>query len=337
MAQQDALQDRNRFSSLIVQQGSTGTANTGTETMRVGGDSTSGAMYVYDLAPAGSLSVGSITVSSIDSVGTINSGTLNSVGTIPGVGTITNIGSISVIGTMPSISVGNPTGGTTDLVIRVGNIGTIESGTFTVSNPTGTTVQFNNGTVDLLRAGTITTLPNIPGGTLGLVTTVTNLSNGTIQSSGTTTGVGTITNMGSVTNVGQVYNAGTIQNILGGTVKDDGRTGRNVLTYGTTFGAGASGYGTLIGSASVGVGTFTWVQDVSVNNPYGSVRIMVGFGTALQGTSCLVNGIYGTNTGVGIEKSYSKAVNAGMTNQDLVVYLGGAGTVDVNVSYFISA
>lgn len=565
MAQHDAVQDRNRVHTLLALQGSTGTANTGTETVAVGADETTGAIYVYNLAPAGSLSVGSITVSAIDSVGTINTGTITAVealpdlpggtidqitggsivvtagtvtttlalntgtittgslaaigqvhnaGTIAGLpdlpggtidqitggsivvtagtvtttlaldtgtittgslaaigqvhnagtvaalpdlpggtidqittgsivvtagtvtttlaldtGTITtgslaNIGYIHEIGTMPAISIGESTGGTLDLITRVGNVGTLEVGTVTVSNPTGTTVtvdhgtitlsnptgttvQFNNGTVNLLNAGTITrlengtiglvtrvgnvgtievgtisTLPNIPGGTLGvvsavsmlnagtlttipnipggtigvvsnitngtiritagtvnslvggtlgLVTTVTNLSNGTIQSSGTTTGVGT------VSNIAVVHNAGTVQNINFGTVRLDPRPSKNVLTYGTTFAGTAAAYGTLVGSAAVGAGTYTWVQDISVNNPYGTVRTMVGFGTALQGTSCLVNGIFGTQTGVGIQKSYSDAVNAGMTNQDLVVYIGGAGTVDVNVSYYISA
>ena len=71
-------------------------------------------------------------------------------------------------------------------------------GTVTISNPTGTTVQFNNGTVDLFKAGTITSLqggsivvtngtiasiPNIPGGTINLLSggTVTRVEGGSIR------------------------------------------------------------------------------------------------------------------------------------------------------------
>ena len=122
-----------------------------------------------------------------------------------------------------------------------------------------------------------------------------------------------------------------------GTVKLDGCSGRNILTYGTTFGGTASGYSTLVGSAAVGVGTSTWIQNVSVNNPNGNITCLVGFGTALNGTSVLLKGTFGTNSGVGAEKSFTQPVNAGMTNQDLVAYISGAGTIDVQVSYFISA
>ena len=67
------------------------------------------------------------------------------------------------------------------------------------------------------------------------------------------------------------------------------------------------------------------------------VFCVVGFGTALTGTSVLFGGVLGTQVAVGIQKGFSRAVNAGMTNQDLVAYIGGAGTVDVSISYFISA
>ena len=53
----------------------------------------------------------------------------------------------------------------------------------TLSNPTGTTVQFNNGTIDLVKSGTITRLE---GGTVqtnlltGTLTSLSNLAAGTI-------------------------------------------------------------------------------------------------------------------------------------------------------------
>ena len=198
---------------------------------------------------------GSIAVTSLPNIpggtiGMLSAGTLTSVGTVSGVGVVTDLTSGSVRITVGTITVmPNTPGGTLGLITRVGNVGTLELGTVTVTNPTGTTVQFNNGTVNLLAAGTITKLE---GGTLNLVTTVTNLSNGTIQSSGTTTGVGVVTSvtglasgtvnnvgtvvgigvvtsLGSATNVGQVHNAGTIQNILAGTMTVNNASGTNAV------------------------------------------------------------------------------------------------------------
>lgn len=133
-----------------------------------------------------------------------------------------------------------------------------------------------------------------------------------------------------------MLSAGTISNLLGGTIKNDGRAGRNILSYGTTFGGTVAIYGTLVGSASVGAGTSTWINDLSiVNSKGGTVTSLIGFGTALNGTSVLAKGDFGPQGG--IQKSYPLAVNAGMTNQDLVCYIGAAGTIDFNISYFISA
>lgn len=217
------------------------------------------------------------------------------------------------------------------------------------------------------NAGTIAALPNTPGGTLGLVTTVTNLSNGTIQNSGTVTGVGVVSNLtsgsvrmtvgtltvmpnipGGTIGVVSALTSGTLQDVItvgnitngtirvtAGTVRQDGRPSRNMLTYGTQLVGTAAAYATLV--AAAGSGTSIWVQDVSVTTNNGGVVCMVGFGTALQGTSVLVRGVYGTNVTPGIEKPYRHAVNAGMTNTDLVAYIGAAGTIDVTVSYFVSA
>lgn len=174
-----------------------------------------------------------------------------------------------------------------------------------------------------IATGTIATLPNIPGGTVNLATRVGNL--GTLES-------GTIASLPNLP--GGTINAGTVV-MTAGTVRNDGRTTRNIMTYGTTFGGTAAGYATLV--AAPGVGTSTWVSDLSVNNAYGSITCIVGFGTFLQGTSVLMRGIYGTQVGVGIQKTYALPVNAGATNTDLVAYIGAAGTIDVNLSYFVSA
>ena len=128
-----------------------------------------------------------------------------------------------------------------------------------------------------------------------------------------------------------------VTKISGGTLKVDGRVARNILSYGTTFGGAVAGYGTIVAAASIGAGTSLWVNDLSIINSKGAgtLTALVGFGTALNGSSVLVKGDFGPQGG--IQKSYSLPVNAGSTNQDLVCYIGAAGTIDVNVSYFISA
>lgn len=130
---------------------------------------------------------------------------------------------------------------------------------------------------------------------------------------------------------------GTLTALSNGTVRTDARTTQNILPYGTQVAGTAAIVATLVGSASVGSGTYLWVNELSVNNPNANVGVIVSFGTAQQGTNVLLRGTFGTAGAVGIQKSFPKAVNAGMTNQDLVVSLTAAGTVDVNVSYFISA
>lgn len=134
-------------------------------------------------------------------------------------------------------------------------------------------------------------------------------------------------------NIGTL-NTGTINQ---GTFRPDARTTQDIVSYGTQVAGTAAAVATIVGSASVGAGTHLWMNDVSILNPYGSVLVVLGFGTAQQGTNVLFRGILGTQTAVGIEKSFAKAVDAGMTNQDLVLSLGAAGTVDLSISYLISA
>lgn len=125
--------------------------------------------------------------------------------------------------------------------------------------------------------------------------------------------------------------------VVGGTVRVNGRPAQNILSFGTTFSGTAAGYGTLVGSAVVGAGSSVWINDISIINPNGTVLCVIANGTALNGTSVFFKGVLGTQTAVGIQKSYPIAVNAGMANQDLFCYLGAAGTVDFSISYFISA
>jgi len=180
----------------------------------------------------------------------------------------------------------------------------------------------------LSNQGTQTSLlTDNTGGTAGTLIPVMKIDVSTQGTAGTIWG-------GAVTVSAGTVNAGTIN---AGTFRADGRTTQNIVSFGTQYGTSGSGAATIIGSTSVGSGTSLWVNDISIINPNGSILCVLGFGTAQQGTNVLFRGILGTQTAVGIEKSFSKAVNAGMTNQDLVFSLGGAGTVDLSFSYFISA
>jgi hypothetical protein len=254
------------------------------------------------------------------------SGTINTQVIAIGYGTVSTLGTLpnipgGTIGVVSSLSAGTITkveGGTIGLITRVGNLGTLES-------------------------GTISSLPNIPGGTLGVVQsisagTITRVEGGTINAATVVLNSGTI-NVATISAGTVVVGIGTITHgtIDAGTVRIDARTTQNIITFGTQIAATAALVATIVGSASVGAGTSLWVNDISIINPYGSVLCVIGFGTAQQGTNVLLRGILGTQTGVGIEKQFPKLVNAGMTNQDLVFSTGAAGTIDLSISYLISA
>jgi len=276
---------------------------------------------------------------SLTNIGTLPNlpnGTLGSVlglGTLPGVGTVTNLGSITNIGTLGTQtglgSVGGlgtlPGVGVITTVTNLSN-GTIQnSGTVTgvgsISN-IGSIAAIISGTIQnsgtVTGIGTITnigsltnigTIPNIPGGTLGILT------NGTLSNSGTTTGVGTITNLGSVTNIGQLYNAGTIQAGTIGTIGNIGTLpnlpgGSIVVTSGTinsgTITAGTINTGTFVytGGTLNLIGT---LQAGTVVNNGGSVQIspkpavnILTYGTVSSGTIGTLIAAPGAGTAINI-------------------------------------
>lgn len=275
-----------------------------------------------DVSPYGTAGTawgGAVTITSGSINGTVNIGNTPNLGTIGTVGLATvsgNVGissgtiNVSTISTLP-----NTPGGTLNLATVTGNLGTI--GTIGLATVSGN-VGVSSGTINV---STITTLPNTPGGTLNLATVTGNL--------------GTIGTIGLATVAG---NLGTIGTLGLGTVRQDGRTTQNIITFGTQVGFSGAAAATIVGSASVGAGTSLWVNDVSLFNlQSGAGTFILGFGTAQQGTNVLLRAPIGTNSAVGIEKPYPRAVNAGMTNQDLVLSATGAGTVDLSISYFISA
>src|SRR3989304_1610124 len=193
--QHNAAIDANKYPTLTVTSGTPGTADTtGTaDIVRVGGNPATGAMYVQDLSGAS----GTTNVSVVN--GTINR--LHDAGTL---GSIANVGVIHTAGTVSALP--DLPGGTVDLVTRIGNIGTIESGTVT------TTLALNTGTITTIAAGTQNTLGTVGTvigqgtlsnvGSVNTITTVSNLTNGTVRVSVGTIVVGTM--------VGQQANAGSL-------------------------------------------------------------------------------------------------------------------------------
>lgn len=302
---------------------------------------------------AGTLQAGTLgTVANIGSLGMLNAGTITTLPNIPG-------GTINILagGTLGILTNGTlSSSGTTTGVGSVSSLGSLG--------------MLNAGTISMLNAGTLTTIPNIPGGTINILAggTLGILTNGTLSSSGTATGVGTMTNLGSVTNVGQLYNAGTVQNQLAGTITalQNGTitAGSIIVTAGTmsagtlntgtlspiptianvTFGThgttGVSIFGTLAGGTGSGAGTEIFITSLSLTIPStgGSQDASIGWGsnggTFQAGTGLLVRGNF--PPGGGIQKSFWPPVSSG-TQAQLMLFQAGAGTVDVDVTYFITA
>jgi hypothetical protein len=327
---------------------------------RIGIDS--GTISVLPNLPQGSINVtaGTVNAGTVDllKAGTITKlegGTVQTnilTGTVTRVSTIgtLEVGTISALPNLPQGSI-NVTAGTItagSIIVTAGtqSVGTINTGTL------------NTGTINLgtvvgkdANAAAQTGNPIAVGGTDsgGTIRTVLVDSSGAMKvngvSAGTTIGtinVGTI-NTGTI-NTGTI-NTGTVSVAVGtinhgtidaGTVRTDARTTQNIVSFGTQVGSSGALAATIVGSTSVGAGTSLWVNDLSILNPNGSILVTLGFGTAQQGTNVLYRGVLGTQTAVGIEKPFPKAVNAGMTNQDLVLSIGAAGTIDLTVSYLIS-
>ena len=99
-----------------------------------------------------------------------------------------------------------------------------------------------------------------------------------------------------------------------------------VKTYGTIFAATAAAYGTLIGSA-----TLHYITSIkAMNNEAGTVDIMIGWGTALNGTTVIDRGKYTANSGV--VRNFIPPLPS-VVGADLVCWAGAAGTLAINISY----
>lgn len=324
MANQWAIQDDNQFPALIAHTGVAGTA----ETVRVVAD-TDGNLMV-NLAAGEEINIGTVilgTITAIGSIGTVSG--MGRVGTIPGIGTIAGMGTIGGLGTVSGIGVvGTVTGMGT-----VGGIGTIAG---------------IGGTVN-----TTMTMGNIPGGTLGLVSSVASLTTGTIANVGTIPGVGvvgTVTGMGTLAGlgtcsgvgvigtvtgagvVGTVTGVGVVASLTAGTVNLSPKSPTQILTVSELGTAGGSAFGTL--SVASGAGTNHYVTGLQVVVCSGTVDTYLGFGTALTGGSVLARGSF--PPGGGIVRDFTFPIQSG-TNSEICYELAGAGTVFYGVNYWKGA
>ena len=150
---------------------------------------------------------------------------------------------------------------------------------------------------------------------------------------------------------------GTIQNLVSGTINALANgtitAGTFSMTTGTlsplptianspfgTIGTtGVSIFGTLAGGTSSGAGTEIFITSLSLSVPStaGSQQVTIGWGsnggTLHAGTGRLVGGNF--PPGGGIQKNFDPHINSG-TNAQLMYFQAGAGTVNVDVTYFIT-
>lgn len=216
-AHQDGV---NQVFSVVGVVGTLGTADAGgtARVLPIGVDPATGAAYVYNLGPAGSVTLGNTPGGTLNLVQTLQNGTVVAQGIDSG-GT-KHILSTDTGGTLNVNAAVSISGGTT-------NVGTVNTGTIN----TGT---INTGTF-VMTSGTLTVLPNLP--------------QGSIQITAGTIGAGTFQKVrAAVGTTGQVSVPGT-----GAVVLIDANASRKSYIV-----AHESATGTLylgFTAASIGVGT----------------------------------------------------------------------------------
>lgn len=258
------------------------------------------------------------------------------------------LGTSDTGGTAPTVPLGADAATGALYVYNLGASGTgggggsnvnIITGTIQSSGTTtgiGVLSNLTNGSVNILT-GTIQSSGTTTG--IGVVTALTNGSvnilTGTIQSSGTTTGVGVVT---TVTSVSSLTTGSIVQ--TAGTTQINRIPTFTQLPFGTFGTTGATVFGTLAGGTSSGAGTEIFVTSLSISIPTtaGSQDVSIGFGTNggtfHAGTGRLVRGNF--PAGGGIQKTFDPPINSG-TNAQLTYFQAGAGSVEVDVTFFTTA
>lgn len=175
--------------------------------------------------------------------------------------------------------------GTLGLVTRIGNIGTIESGTVT------TTLALNTGTITTIAAGTQNTLGTV--GTVAGVGIVTRIGNiGTIESGTVTTSLAL--NTGTITTIaaGTQNTLGTVGTVIGiGTLTGIGALPAHAISLGTVLGPNASAGTSTTAPVQTGGTTATGTVYAFLTDTAGHQKTDIITGT-LQSA--------GTTTGVGV-------------------------------------
>lgn len=319
------------------------------------------------------VTVGTITTGSLTNVANLLNGTVVvPSGTIT-TGSLTNVANL-LNGTVVLPSGTITTGSLTNVANLLNGTVVVPSGTVTTGSLTNLANLINGSvvmTVGTLTTGSLTNVANVINGSInvltgtiqssgtttgvGVVTTVTTVSNLTIGSVRMTVGTlttGSLTNLaslhtgtittGSITDVAKLYsgtinvgtfvnNGGSLGTLNSGTVKID----KNPVSLGTPFHTrgttGAAVWGTII--AASGAGTYQYVSNIDVVVTSGTVDVAVtniGIGGS-TGAGVLTRGQY--PAGGGIAKQFDPVIKSG-TNGTLAYWLGGAGTVDINVTYW---
>lgn len=376
--------DGNQVPSITGVEGTLGTTDTGgtARPMPIGVNPVTGAMYVQDLSGAsgttnvqivgGTFNAGTATVN----VATGTQQTLGTVGTVIGVGTISNIvttsGTVTGIGTISNIvtTSGTVTGVGVVSALTTGSVavtvGTIVGPTASGGTPTtapvliaGTDVTGTVYSPKITSGGNLSVVPvslpssgtllNLATGTLAVVTAVTTVSNltngsvniltGTLQSSGTTTGVGVVSSLselvkGTVTNlVSGTLNALASGTITAGTVRLNATpAGSSVLTTHVLGTGGGTLFGTIL--ATAGAGTNVYVAGLSIVCHSGTVDC--GIANNVDGTTgagVLARGLF--SPGGGIARDFNPAINIGAAGT-IAYFLISAGTVSLTVNYWVS-
>jgi lipopolysaccharide export system protein LptA len=358
----------NQVYSMIGVIGTLGTADTAgsANTLPIGVEETTGAMYVYNVGPAGTTTpagtqdVNVVSGTVVTSMGDLTGGTLDIITD----GTIGIKGTVPVSGTVTT-SMGDLTGGTIDQITS-GSIAVTAGTVASVGTVPGIGTITNLGTVGTITgAGVVTTVSNITNGTIRVAAGTVIVTTGTINSgtinAGTinaaTINTGTI-NIGSISGRGANAAATVGFPVLtggmdsGGTaysfLVDTTRRLHNVIEIGTinaaTINAGTidllksgtvavSTPGTIT-SGSIAVTAGSIVGTVSVNTPgtitSGSIAVTAGTMIITKGTieAGTINAGTIKNDGRPARNllSYATSVALAGTAYGTVIGSAGAGT-----------
>jgi hypothetical protein len=273
---QNAIQDNNQFPAITAHSGTAGTA----ETVRL----TATSDGFLNVNSAAELTVG--TIARVSTIGTLEVGTVT-IGAVNSIGTILNLAAGSV-----RVTHGTITDGTLPLVT-------------TVTNLTSGSVR--------MTVGTLTVMPNIPGGTLGLVSSVAEVANvatGTIAAVTSVTNVanlakGTVSIIESGT-IGLVTRVGNVGTVESGSVMivDGGGAGVNIIGLGAD-GMPNTNNQMVVAATSYGFNGTNWDRirgettnglDVDVTRVQGG-SIVVTAGTVVGGSIAVTAGTVVNNAG----------------------------------------